>query len=714
MQKNIVLITPPFVQLSSPYPATAFLKGALAQENFCVKQYDFSILLALKLFSKDGLSELFDEIETQLNKGKLELSEPLAAFITKKEQYIYTIEPVISFLQGKYPQLAQKILSRNYLPEGMRFDELKNFKRKTDNTETAIHLASLYIDDLTDLCSHTVLPNFGLSCYAASIAESNDLKFSDIEAFLKEDDLLTNWLAVLIKELDIKNCNLVGISVPFPGNFCMALKTAKILKNINPQIKIAIGGGFVNTGLRSIKEKKLFDYADFVILDDGELPLIKLAEFLNGESDKTSLVRTFYRDNNEIIYSGNDSQNYEKQFVPDYGELPLDSYFTLRESTNPMHSLWSQRIYLKLRMAHGCYHHGCTFCDTTLDYIATYKAEDGVFLVDAIEKLILQTGLHSFHFVDEAMPPAVLKTFCQEIIRRRLDIIWWGNIRFDKAFDSDLPQLMARAGCIAVTGGMESGCNRILSLMNKMTTVENIVRVSQKFAKANILVHGYLIYGFPGEKPEEIAETLEVVRQMFQEKILHSVFFHKFSLTIHSEIFRNPQKYSVTGIMRDLSKLTDYDIYCKDSIPTAKLNKISEALNVAVYNFNLRNSLEIPASQWLRLQCKIKPQFVKTILNNKKKYDLNKKCCWLGTKPFFKDGILYFAGKTGDISYELPQPLADWVCRLLEESSVNGKKMYHSLKCWLDSLPGGFFENNEDLLDNELWADLLEAGLILL
>ena len=111
MQKNIVLITPPFVQLSSPYPATAFLKGALAQENFCVKQYDFSILLALKLFSKDGLSELFDEIETQLNKGNLELSEPLAAFITKKEQYIYTIEPVISFLQGKYPQLAQKILS---------------------------------------------------------------------------------------------------------------------------------------------------------------------------------------------------------------------------------------------------------------------------------------------------------------------------------------------------------------------------------------------------------------------------------------------------------------------------------------------------------------------------------------------------------------------------------------------------------------------------
>ena len=84
MQKKIILITPPFVQLSSPYPASAFLKGALIQENFCVEQYDFSIRLGLKLFSKSGLTKLFNEIEKQLDSNKLELSEPLAAFIAKK------------------------------------------------------------------------------------------------------------------------------------------------------------------------------------------------------------------------------------------------------------------------------------------------------------------------------------------------------------------------------------------------------------------------------------------------------------------------------------------------------------------------------------------------------------------------------------------------------------------------------------------------------
>lgn len=721
MQKKIILVTPPFVQLSSPYPASAFLKGALKQENFIVQQYDFSISTALTLFSRNGLCKLFDEIERQSANGALTNSELLAAFITKKEQYISTIEPVILFLQGKYPQLAQKILSRTYLPEGPRFDELKNSKHKNGSTETAIHFASLYIDDLTDLYSHTVLPHFGLSSYAASIAQSNDLTFDDIEAFLKNDDLLTDWLADSIKKLNLEDCLFVGISIPFPGNFCMAVKIAQILKNNKSDIKVVLGGGFINTGFRNIKEKKLFDYADFIVLDDGELPLIKLAEYLNGKCEKSSLVRTFFCDGEKICYSGNEAQNYKKQFIPDYDDLPLDSYFTLRESTNSMHSLWSQRIYLKLRMAHGCYHHKCTFCDTSLDYIATYKAEDGAFLADAAEKLIAQTGIRSFHFIDEAMPPAVIKTFCIEILKRGLDIIWWGNIRFDSAFDSDLPYLMSRAGCIAVTGGMESGCNRILSLMNKKTTVETIIRVSKKFAQSNILVHGYLIYGFPGEKPEEIAETLEVVRQMFLEKILHSVFFHKFTLTVHSEIFLNPHNFSITEINRNQKKLTDYDISCKESIPSTKLNKIGEILNTAVYNFNLRNCLEIPAAQWMKTPCKIKPHFVKSVLDNIEKIDLGKKCYWLGTEPVFSDGILYFAGKYGDISYELPKTLANWVCRLLKESSPkterkssNGKKSYQPLKYWLNSLPDTVFENKECFFDNELWNDLRKAGLILL
>lgn len=721
MQKKIILITPPFVQLSSPYPASAFLKGALKQENFIVQQYDFSISTALTLFSKDGLSALFNEIEKQSVNGRLPMSETLAAFIAKKEQYISTVEPVILFLQGKYPQLAQKILSRTYLPEGPRFNELKNSKHKNGSIETVVHFASLYIDDLTDLCSHTVLPHFGLSCYATSIAESSNLTFDDIESFLKNDDLLTGWLADSIQALNLEDCLFVGISVPFPGNFCMAIKIAQILKNSKSDIKVVLGGGFINTGFRNIKEKKLFDYADFIVLDDGELPLIKLAKYLNGECEKSSLVRTFYYDDEKICYSGNDTQNYEKQFIPDYDDLPLDSYFTLRESTNQMHSLWSQRIYLKLRMAHGCYHHKCTFCDTSLDYIAAYKAEDGAFLADAAEELITRTGIHSFHFIDEAMPPAVIKTFCLEILKRDLDITWWGNIRFDNAFDSDLPYLMSRAGCIAVTGGMESGCNRILSLMNKKTTVETIIRVSKKFAGANILVHGYLIYGFPGEKPEEITETLEIVRQMFLEKILHSVFFHKFALTVHSEIFHNPQKFSVTEINRNQNKLTDYDINCKESIPSAKLNKIGEILNTTIYNFNLRNCLEIPATQWMKTPCKIKPHFVKSVLGNTEKIDISKKCYWLGTEPVFSDGIVYFAGKHGDISYELPKTLAEWLCRLLKESSPktrrknsNGKKSYQSLKYWLDFLPNNIFEDKEDFLNNELWYDLRKAGLILL
>ncbi len=713
MQKKIVLLTVPFVQLSSPYPATAFLKGALVQENYAVEQHDLSLRLALKLFSRTGLAELFAETEKALEEGKIELSEPLVSFLIKKEQYISATEPVIAFLQGKYPQLAHRILSRTYLPEGSRFDELENLELKNDSSEEAVHLASLFIDDLTDLCRNTVLPNFGLSCYASSLADSSNMTFDDMASFLKEEDLLTRWLAGYLRKIDLEGCRFVGISVPFPGNFCMAMKTAQILKEIRPDIKIVLGGGFINTGLRNIKEKRLFEFADYFVLDEGELPLMKLADFLDGKCTSDSLVRTFYLEDDRICYSGNDTQDYKKPFVPDYTGLPLDSYFTLRESTNPMHSLWSQRIYLKLRMAHGCYHHGCTFCDTALSYIAEYRAEKGAFLADSVEKLMKETGIRTFHFVDEAMPASVLKEFCLEVIRRGLDIIWWGNIRFDKVFDSDLPRLMAHAGCIAVTGGMESGCNRILELMNKKTNVENIVRVSAAFAEAGILVHGYLIYGFPGEKPEEIAQTLEVVRQMFLKRIIHSVFFHRFGLTVHSEIYRCPEKFGVTGIIGKEGRLTDYDIGHKETIPLKQLDRIGEGLNKAVYNFNFGNSMEMPASQWLNIPCKVKPNYIKTILSTGKKRDLKKKCIWLGTKPVLENETLSFAGKTGDISYEeLPQELADWLFRLLDESSVHAAE-HRSLEYWLDSLPGGIAENREDLLENELWLDLEEAGLLL-
>ncbi|MFY8045607.1 MAG: B12-binding domain-containing radical SAM protein, partial [Chitinophagaceae bacterium] len=183
--------------------------------------------------------------------------------------------------------------------------------------------------------------------------------------------------------------------------------------------------------------------------------------------------------------------------TPDYSDLLLDQYISAIEVVNPMHSLWSDGRWNKLTMAHGCYWGKCTFCDISLDYIKIYEPVTASLLADRMEAMIAQTGQTGFHFVDEAAPPALMRALALEIIRRKMVVSWWANIRFEKSFTRDLCLLLKRSGCIAVSGGLEVASDRLLTLIQKGITVAQVARVSKSFTDAGIMVHAYLMYGFP-------------------------------------------------------------------------------------------------------------------------------------------------------------------------------------------------------------------------
>ncbi len=712
--KEILLITPPFVQLSSPYPAIAFLSGAFKSEGYQTKIFDLSISTALMLFSKRGITELFDAIQTQLDSGALEPSEEMSEYLSKRELYIETIEPVIAFLQGKYPSLAHKILRGDYLPKASRFkNALSQQGRK--HSANALHLASLYIDDILDLCINTVIPDFGLSSYKEAVVDEHR-SFDDIKKGSEEENLLTKYLNEQLDTLNFDDYSMVCITIPFSGNLCFALRIASYIKK-HSKVNVVFGGGWVNTNLRHLQETAVFEYADYISLDDGELSLLRLLDYFDGKITRDSLIRTYYLEGGKVHYSGNDNLNYTGSYTPDYAGLnsQLPDYFTLKESINPMHSLWSERLFLKLRMAHGCYHHRCTFCDTSLDYVNNYYADTAEHLFEMVEEVVNTTGVRSFHFIDEAMPPALTRDFALLLLERKLDITWWGNIRFDRAFNSDLPRLMARAGCIAVTGGIESADNRVLSLIQKGSTIEDMARVCRAFSSAGILTHAYMIYGFPTETTEECINSLEVIRQMFAAKILDSAFYHRFSLTVHSPIFSNPDKYEVRVLDRGLSPFANND--CEFEIANAKaMNRLSDGIKTALYNFNYRNCLELPIESWfpnIKVKNRTKPNFIKTIL--KSKHDLtleSKRCYWIGGEVDFDGEFFSFSDKDERISYELPVKLGDWLYNLLSNICDNNNTVL--LKCVIDSMPVEFFGGKEDFLENELWQDLRVRGLLLL
>ncbi|MHB8137321.1 MAG: B12-binding domain-containing radical SAM protein [Smithellaceae bacterium] len=595
-----LLITPPFTQLNTPYPATPYLKGFLKAQGCDVFQVDLGIELINRIYCREGFQELFDSIHQS---GK-KLSPNSRHILKNEANYLQTIGQVMSFLQYRDNTLAQLICNETFLPRASRFDQMPDLEWAFGNigmNDKARFLATLYIEDIGDLIKDAVTPWFGFSRYAESLGLSAH-SFAPLEAALKlPENILDVWLLGLLQSHIEKYCpDVVGITLPFPGNLYAGLKCAQFIKKHFPHIKIVAGGGFVNTELRDLSESTIFDYLDFITLDDGERPFLSILQFLQGKKNQEEITRTFIRIDNEVRYIDNDREtdfSHVETGCPDYSDLPLDKYISLIEMANPMHRLWSDGCWNKLTIAHGCYWHKCSFCDTSLPYIRRFESAPASVLVDRIEQVIAQTGRRGFHFVDEAAPPAVLKEVAKELLRRRIGIAWWTNIRFEKAFTEDLCRLLAKSGCIAVTGGLETASDRLLKLMNKGVTIRQAAQVCDHFSKAGIMVHAYLMYGFPTQTRQETIDALEIVRQFFHEGLIQSAFWHVFTATVHSDVGKNPKKYSCTIADLPAGGFARNDLVHVDP-RGCEHQAFAQGLNKAVYNFMHGIGMDMAIQDW--------------------------------------------------------------------------------------------------------------------
>jgi hypothetical protein len=562
---------------------------------------DLGIEVILALFSKEGLTKAFHFAEA----NETIESENAQRIVALKTDYLRTIDSVIAFLQGQNPSLARQICTENYLPEASRFTELDYMDYAFGSmgmADKAKHLATLYIEDLTDFIKEGVDPEFGVSRYAEQLGKSAN-SFDELHEELSyEHSYIDNITISLLEEkLAEQQPKLVCLSAPFPGNLFSAFRCAQYIKEHYPHIIIALGGGFANTELRSVSDPRVFDYLDFITLDDGELPIELLHSFATSDEPRKDFLfkRTFLREEGKVIYNNFSLRQEYKQAdlgTPDYSDLLLDKYISVIEVANPMHSLWSDGRWNKLTMAHGCYWGKCTFCDVSLDYIGSYEPIAASILVDRMEEIIAQTDERGFHFVDEAAPPALMRELALEILIRKLDVTWWTNIRFEKSFSHDLCQLLKASGCIAVSGGLEVASDRLLKLIDKGVTVEQVARVTRHFTECGIMVHSYLMYGYPTQTVQETIDSLEMVRQLFEAEVIQSGFWHQFALTAHSPVGLDPDAY---GITPHLEKITfaNNDVQFTDSTGIDH-SQFSFGLKKSLYNYMHGICFDTPLQDW--------------------------------------------------------------------------------------------------------------------
>lgn len=409
------------------------------------------------------------------------------------------------------------------------------------------------------------------------------------------------WKARLIECQDM-GIDVILITIPFPGCLLGALACARSARRVFSQMGaeggstkckaaapyIVFGGGYVSTELRGLRDSGIFDFCDYLSFDAGYGSLLSIFDFekeLREKKEPASLgdfdakrqnwlYRTMLRRNDgKILVAGfpaaelregsttkisdtnrvflectreAEYRNLEAEAIrstfPTYRNVDFSSYLRIVDSENPMHRLWSDTPWLKYSLAHGCYWRRCSFCDTELEYVADYSRSDIAALIDALDTASAKTGLYGVHFVDEAMPMAALLDFARaNRTRTRMGMrpfSFWGNVRFDSSWTQDRCEFLSSSGLVAVSGGIEIATEKGLEMTDKGFDLAGLVKSLVALKRAGILVHTYLIYGFPDQQVLDIIDSAEFCRQLFNAGLIDSAFWHRFVLTRHSKMYR--------------------------------------------------------------------------------------------------------------------------------------------------------------------------------
>ena len=658
---NVLILQPPIVQLNTAYPSGAYLAAFFRSLGCNVVWRDLNSALFEAIFCRAGLERLFslcaekalvlaDKAE---HSGDDATAFNLRRYVSQRALWCAWIDPITELLRGgaNARESAHRFVFGAHVPRGNRMETYLANLSYDLTTDDARALASYALADLADFITAVFDKNFALVRYAESLTVRQS-SFSQITAGadspvlrefyvpVLERLVQTEDVAQLLTGTDSKQTNdsfandrfLVCVSVPFAGTFTPALCTGRFFKQrFGKRAFVSFGGGFINTELRDCDERALAAYCDALSYDRGYAGYKQLVSLADDSADtrefssllsatSTESARKYYK---LRLFLTNDSslsqdtavsiippresdaeaEAYEKEItstlIPDFSDIDFSRYPRLIDDTNPMHRLWSDGAWIKAYMAHGCYWHQCAFCDVTLDYVKGYCQTNVSKLYEGLLRQCQQKGVFGIHFVDEAMPPALMIQFARENLAHGSPLTWWGNIRFEKQFTRDVADFLAAGGLIGVSGGLEIATGSGLDEIHKGTDLTSIVAACCAFKEAGILVHAYMIYGYWKETPQDLINSMETLRQFYANGLLDSSFWHKFVLTRHSRIYKEWQEGKFPELQPIVEKFIP--LFAKNGLHFAgeeRSEKFGTALEVSLNEWMHGNHLNRPVQKW--------------------------------------------------------------------------------------------------------------------
>lgn len=642
------IVLPPLVQLNTAYPSGAYLKSFFKTQNLDARWFDLSIELFNEIFCRRGLECLFEKCtdialkkyDEALKNGDSGSAQALLRYVSESSRWIDWIDSIVAILRDGNPsgdnpdcrtsgrELCHGFVFSPFAPRGMRMENFLSNLDHEPTTDDARFLASLALADLADFIAVVFDSEFSLVRYAESLAIS-ETSFAQIEKGLDSPVLKTfyektlqrffatrEFTEELSNSFDSGKKVLICISVPFAGTFTAALYTARFFRqHYGDKVFISIGGGFINTELREISDKKIFDYVDSISYDRGygsykalfESGILnQKKECGNGKKILNQLYKMRLFDGEKIIAQKESDPGFQKfeetvtaEIVPDFSDIDFSKYPRMIDDTNPMQRLWSDGSWLKVYLAHGCYWHKCDFCDVTLDYVSGYRQTKIEKLYRGLLEQAQKKKIWGIHFVDEAMPISALTKFSLLNSASENRFSFWGNIRFEKNFSYDLVSLFSYSGLVGVSGGIEIATGSGLDGIHKGTDIDSIVGACCAFKENGVLVHAYMIYGYWNQSDQDTINSMETLRQMYAAELLDSSFWHKFVLTRHSRIYSEWEK----GMHPDLKPIEPKGagVFAKNGLHFQgedRSEKFSDGLNRALQAWMHGESLNKKVNRW--------------------------------------------------------------------------------------------------------------------
>lgn len=513
---SILLVYPPFGAPHKPYASVAALAGYLRGQGIATDVLDLNNECLLRALAPDNLDRSLDLLADRLERindlASLEFPD-----MVEFSRLVGVAEAVHQ--AGDAPW---RVLDPGAFPDG---------RQRLAAAQVGLNLAAtVHLPDVVDYQGDFVKVLTRRSEYSSRDLAEHAVGRGPGHAAMQ---------AVLAPLLAHRAYDVIGISLCFPDQALWAFACAALARKLAPGAHVTVGGPFVSCQMRRADVSALFAACHSLVLDDGELPLLRLhEEATSGAPDLTRVPGLLYpRDGGLGRNPTVAAPRLATLPPPDYTAYDADRYLLPRGA-----------LYLPYRLSRGCAWARCAFCRTELPLIHDYQKADPDAFFEGMRHIIRETGQRRFFFSDDSAPPLVLEALSKRILAEKLPVRWAASQRVDARLTLERCLLFRQAGCMAVNIGVEAYNDRLLQLMRKGITTAMIDRALSNLSWAGIPVGVYLIIGFPTETEAEAVASHAALSRFKQEGLLDNFLYHPYHLLSYSAVARNPAAFGVTAV----------------------------------------------------------------------------------------------------------------------------------------------------------------------